>query len=253
MIFAQGPGAGDLIQRVGSDLMKVKIKKSGVFTIHRWHPKYEYWEEQTSILARPLPSVVLEREVKVKVVDDIKDFLTVDTLHFYLDHGIPYKRSFLFYGPPGGGKTSMIQALAGHFNRCVCYLQPAHPEMTDDGLKSAVMKAPDRAIIVLEDIDSLFTENRESANGRGGGNLTLSGLLNTLDGVGMPLGQIFVLTTNHRERLDKALIRPGRVATHVYFGHATPTMTKELFLAFYPESPALAEPFSSAARRIGGK
>merc|ERR1712008_309041 len=105
------------------------------FTVFRWHMKYQYWMKDVTVLSRSIESMVLEDEVKTTVSNDMDEFLDESTLEFYLDHGIPYKRSYLFYGAPGAGKTSLIQALAGKYQRNVCYLQPSHPDMTDDSLK----------------------------------------------------------------------------------------------------------------------
>ena len=122
------------------------------------------------------------------------------------------RRSYLFYGLPGSGKTSLIQALAGHYDRSVCYVQPTHPDMTDDSLRAAVNNAPANSIIVFEDIDALFGKQREAKIASSP--LTFSGLLNSLDGIGHPRGQLFILTTNFRDQLDQALIRNGRVDLH---------------------------------------
>ena len=64
-------------------------------------------------------------------------------------------------------------------------------------------------------------------------NISFSGLLNALDVVSNPDGQIFVLTTNFRENLDSALIRNCRVDLHVHFSHATSEQIEQLFLQFY--------------------
>jgi chaperone BCS1 len=60
---------------------------------------------------RPLQSVILDEGVKEKIVEDVRDFL--DSGKWYYDRGIPYRRGYLLYGPPGSGKSSFIQALAG--------------------------------------------------------------------------------------------------------------------------------------------
>merc|ERR1719399_1312514 len=103
--------------------------------------------------------------------------------------------------------------------------------MSDDSLKSAIEHVPHKSIVVLEDVDALFDGKRQKTDGKSV--LTFSGLLNALDGVGGCSGQIFVLTTNHRERLDPALIRNGRVDLHVEFKDATAEQMRGLFLQFY--------------------
>jgi len=213
-------------------LEKADQTKANTFTVYRWHCKYSYWQRDQTAVARPIESVVLPRATKERLCGDIEEFEEEETQAWYESHGIPYKRSFLFYGVPGAGKTSLIQALAGKHGRNVCYLSPTHPEMTDDSIKSAVQKAPSRSIIILEDVDALFTKDREKKIQQSP--LTFSGLLNALDGVGGSEGQIFILTTNLRDELDPALVRNGRVDLHVSFGYAEAEQMRQLYKQFYP-------------------
>jgi mitochondrial chaperone BCS1 len=186
------------------------------------------------------------------VVGDLSSFLSKESFQFYNKHGIPYKRSYLFYGVPGAGKTSLLTAIAGKFKRNLCIMQPTDPRVTDDSLAEAIKEAPSRSIIVLEDVDALFGKNRDTKNPKM--NISFSGLLNALDGVSNPDGQVFVLTTNFRENLDSALIRNGRVDLHVHFSHATAEQIETLFLQFYPEDTALAQPFREAVQaELGDK
>jgi len=165
-------------------------------------------------------------------MDDLDDFQSEETARWYMSHGIPYRRSYLFFGVPGSGKTSLLQAIAGRYGRNLCYCSPTDPEMTDDALKNAVSRAPAKSLIVLEDIDALFGPDRSKKIEKSP--LTFSGLLNALDGVGQGGGQLFVLTSNHREQLDPALIRAGRVDIHVAFDHAEFEQMEGLFKQFYP-------------------
>jgi chaperone BCS1 len=153
----------------------------------------------------------------------------------------------LFWGVPGSGKTSLIQAIAGHIKRNVCFLQPTHPDINDDSLRDAVQQAPKDSIIVLEDIDALFEKDRKAKTSTP---LTFSGLLNALDGVGSPMGQIFVLTTNLRDQLDSALIRNGRVDMHVEFTNATVEQMQRMWTSFYPQAEDSAEEFGRALMTV---
>merc|ERR550537_1098795 len=172
------------------------------------------------------------------MLEDVDDFLSEDSWEFYQQHGIPYRRSYLFHGVPGGGKTSLITALAGKYGRNVAYLQACHPDLSDDNLMAAIRRAPARSIIVLEDIDGLFDKDRKKKCASSP--LTFSGLLNALDGIGNPAGQIFVLTTNFRDQLDEALIRNGRVDVHVEFTHAVDEQIAEMTRQFYPKASEAA-------------
>ena len=229
------------------DVLDELIEKSEAsdprtFSIYRWHLKHHYWRHDSKAPVRPLESVVLPAATKKKIVDDVVDFLADDTKQFYQLHGIPYRRSYLFYGRPGAGKTSLIAGLASRFDRNLCYLTLCHKDMTDDTLKSCVHKTPRRSIIILEDVDALFAKDRSKKNADCA--LTFSGLLNSLDGIGAATGQIFVLTTNERHNLDEALIRHGRVDLQVEFMDCVPEQAAAMWEQFYPASADLAGRFS---------
>jgi len=129
----------------------------------------------------------------------------------------------------------LITALAGRFRRNVCFLSAHHPKFTDEALKTALSRVPSRAIVVLEDIDSLFDKDRKTNNTNNP--LTFTGLLNAVDGIGEHRGTVFVMTTNFKDRLDSALIRAGRVDMRIEFKHADDYQLAEYFKWFYDEEP----------------
>ncbi|KAF2007133.1 hypothetical protein P154DRAFT_455140 [Amniculicola lignicola CBS 123094] len=183
---------------------------------------------------RPLESVVLERGVKEKIVEDVQAFLAART--WYLDRGIPYRRGYLLYGPPGTGKSSFIQALAGHLDFNIAILNVSERGLTDDRLNHLLTKVPPRTIVLLEDVDVAFLNRKQAgSDGYAGATVTFSGLLNALDGVASAEERIIFLTTNHVERLDEALIRPGRVDMTVRLGEATEYQIEQIWDRFYAE------------------
>ncbi|KAF1812953.1 mitochondrial chaperone BCS1 [Eremomyces bilateralis CBS 781.70] len=183
---------------------------------------------------RPLDSVVLAEGMKERIMDDIQAFLDART--WYLDRGIPYRRGYLLYGPPGTGKSSFIQALAGELDFNIAILNVSERGLTDDRLNHLLTKIPPRTIVLLEDADAAFV-NRQQADEHGyaGATVTFSGLLNALDGVASAEERIIFLTTNHVERLDAALVRPGRVDMTVRLGEATEYQIGQLWDRFYEE------------------
>ena len=181
---------------------------------------------------RPLDSVILDRGIKEKLVSDIQDFLRSAT--WYHDRGIPYRRGYLLHGPPGTGKSSFIQALAGYLDYDIAILNLSERGLTDDKLNHLLTIIPPRTLVLLEDIDVAFA-NRRTANAEGyaGANVTFSGLLNALDGVASAEERIIFLTTNHVDRLDDALIRPGRVDLSIRLDDATRYQVERLWDRFY--------------------
>ena len=91
----------------------------------------------------------------------------------------------------------------------------------------------------MEDIDCAFVQRKKKENS----GITFSGLLNAIDGVGASEGRIVFMTTNHIEKLDPALIRPGRIDVKMYLGNATSAQCKKLFMKFFPDKEHLVEEF----------
>lgn len=184
---------------------------------------------------RPLESVILAQGVKERIVSDVKDFLASGK--WYYDRGIPYRRGYLLHGPPGSGKSSFIQALAGELDYNIAILNLSERGMTDDRLSYLLTIIPQRTLVLLEDADAAFTNRRTQTDAHGyqGANVTFSGLLNALDGVASAEERVLFLTTNHVERLDSALVRPGRVDMTVRLGEVTRWQTEKLWDRFYGE------------------
>lgn len=184
---------------------------------------------------RPLDSVVLDGGVKENIVADVKEFQS--SSRWYYDRGIPYRRGYLLHGPPGSGKSSFIQALAGELDHDIAILNLSERGLTDDRLNHLLTIIPPRTLVLLEDVDVAFANRRTQtdADGYRGATVTFSGLLNALDGVASAEERIIFLTTNYVERLDSALIRPGRVDMTVRLGEATQYQVEQLWDRFYGE------------------
>jgi len=202
---------------------------------------------------RPLNSVVLDRGLSETIVDDVKDF--IDSVNWYRDRGIPYRRGYLLHGPPGCGKTSFIFALAGELQYSICVLNLSDRSMSDDRLMHRLADAPENSIILLEDIDAAFVSREDSsindAAYKGMNRLTFSGLLNAIDGVTSTEGRIIFMTTNYMERLDPALIRPGRVDSIQFIGHCSNHQLQTMFEKFYPEQTLdKAQLFASEVEKL---
>ena len=111
--------------------------------------------------------------------------------------------------------------------------------LNDDRLEQALSNVPQQAIVLLEDVDAAFVQR--SSGERHGGGVSFSGLLNAIDGVASGEQRVVFMTTNFIERLDPALIRPGRIDCVQQIGYAEQKQSERLFAIFYPELGGVAD------------
>jgi len=94
---------------------------------------------------------------------------------------------------------------------------------------------PERALVLIEDVDAAFNRRVQTSADGYQSSVTFSGFLNALDGVASGEERVIFMTTNHPERLDPALVRPGRVDFAVLVGDATPAQARKLYAKFYDD------------------
>lgn len=190
------------------------------------------WQVRHDIPPRPLGSVVLRAGQMESLISDLGDFL--DREAEYARRAIPWHRGYLFQGPPGTGKTSLAKALANHFGLDL-YYAPLGDVPKDTNLLSLIGDVRPRSVLLLEDIDIYHAATSREAKAE---QVSLSGLLNALDGVSTPNGLITILTSNDPKVLDDALVRPGRVDRVEDIGYVTDEQADRLFTYFYGREPA---------------
>ncbi|KAM1047821.1 hypothetical protein ACFX1X_027362 [Malus domestica] len=171
--------------------------------------------------------MAMDPVTKRMIVEDLERF--VRRREFYKKVGKAWKRGYLLYGSPGTGKSSLIAAMANYLKFDVYDLELTSIQNNNE-LRRVLLSMTNRSILVIEDIDcSVDIQNRESnkrsqdISQRSASNkLTLSGLLNFTDGLWSSCGdeRIIVFTTNHKEQLDPALLRPAgfRILAANYLG-----------------------------------
>lgn len=206
--------------------------------VSRWE---DDWREESRAMIRSQASLVLDESTKAAVIEDATRFLSQESR--YRELGIPMRRGYLLYGPPGTGKTSLAMALADALRRDLCIMPVSRPSMADDTLQSLMTSLPSRSVVLFEDIDTIF-EGRENLSRN---SLTFSGFLNAIDGVLAQEDVIVVMTTNRRDALDEALLRPGRLDVHVHIGPASFYQAEQLYLRFFPDNLVNAKVFAACA------
>lgn len=271
------------------------------------------WSKTFSRPSRPMETVILDVQQKGMIIKDMNEYLHPASPKWYATRGIPYRRGYLFHGPPGTGKTSLSFALAGIFGLDIYAISLQEPTLTEGDLMQLFNGLPARCIVLLEDVDAagLLRDSQsdeksskggkddskkagegkegdatnakqgEKAGGKGkeddasskdeqitvkdlvrelrkpvgktgpqagghpnrapGTGISLSGLLNAIDGVATHEGRVLIMTTNHPEKLDAALVRPGRVDRRVAFTLAKREQIRELFVRMYAAGEPIAD------------
>lgn len=198
-----------------------------------------YWRHAGDVVRRPIGSLVADDARFDALLSDVRWFYGAKD--WYVARGVPWRRGYLLHGPPGTGKSSAIRAVASELGLGLAILDVGRKTLTDDLLCEAMADAPERSVLVLEDVDAVFSGR--TSEDRGG--ISFSGLLNAIDGVAAQEGRALFMTTNHRERLDPALIRAGRADMHVELGPVGASAAGALFLRFFPGEEALANRFKA--------
>ncbi len=223
--------ARHLIEDARRAAMTAARKQPELFISSMW-----YWSKVGAITPRAIESVVLPEGMSEHLVADVTEFL--ESRAWYAERGIPYRRGYLMEGVPGSGKSSLIRALASTLNLNLYMLNIGSAGMSDEKLVSLMSEVKDNSIVLLEDVDAAarrpLADVASSAPAGECKGITFSGLLNALDGVNAREGVMVWMTTNHKERLDPALIRPGRVDVQEHFDYATGAQAARLFSHFYP-------------------
>ena len=208
------------------EFCKMKKGKTEIIT---YIFKNGFWQTLSKLPKRDKTTLYLPEKILDEIINDVDGFLK--NREKYLQHGIPYKRNYLFEGLPGTGKTSLIFVLASYFDMDIAIINFGL-SVDDATFMKSVSKLPNNCILVLEDIDTLFINRKPGDTNKS--MVSFSGILNTLDGIARRDKQITFLTTNYISKLDSALIRPGRIDKIITFEHATMEQIRIFFFSFIP-------------------
>lgn len=242
------------------DIKRFQKKDETHLNVYTWNGGYWSWTGPRR--KRELKTVYMPATSLAKILKIIDDFIASEDR--YIERGIPYRLGLCIYGPPGTGKTTLATAIAGYYNRAI-YCANLNSIGNDESVLRAFTTADKDGIILIEDIDTFDAstkredvEEERSATGATAAavveksadaavpgtlaekkkqvGLTLSGLLNAIDGVAASEGRILIMTTNDLDKLDPALVRSGRINEKVEVSYLTADDVVRMFSVFFPEA-----------------
>ncbi|KAK8017048.1 hypothetical protein PG993_015237 [Apiospora rasikravindrae] len=199
----------------------------------------ETWDNTVLRPIRPLNTVHMDMTVKEDLVQDITNYLNPTTRRFYATRGIPYRRGYLFVWPSRHGENNLD-----------LHILHVPALISDNELERLFHALPPKCIVLLEDIDAIGVKrqpleqdetkktltdrlNAYAKRTEPRGRISLSGLLNALDGVTSQEGRIVLMTANVADNLDEALVRPGRIDKMVFMGRIDREAAKEMFVRMF--------------------
>ena len=201
--------------------------------VYQYDTETESWEKFNEVVCRSLDTVYLPSNDTIKIHEDVKKFYEPETKAIYEKFGIPYHKTYCLFGPPGSGKTSLINAIASSLKKNICVLR-LNSKMTDNDLSSSMCSwFPKNAMLVIDDVDCVLN-GREDLKG----NITFSALLNLLDGFSSNTGLVVFITTNHFLQLDSAIKRPGRIDYLLEFSYMKREQIYKMLEIYFPEERA---------------
>jgi chaperone BCS1 len=220
-------------------LLVEKENETEKLSIYNYNKKNIKWQQEVKIRKRNFSTIFIEDDIMKRILNHLDNFYARE--EWYHEREIPYQTGICLHGPAGTGKTSIVKGLASHYNKNLCILRPSEINHLPDALKHL----PLDSFIVIEDIDtsSIVIErnpeesiedaiqNRligESSNGPEDKEnnefkegkvqkepsytkVYLSDILNAMDGFISIEKRVIIFTTNHIDKIDRALIRPGRI------------------------------------------
>ena len=194
------------INNILQEALKLKKIPKDEIIIKSFDSGYGEYRKCYDVKPKPFDNIIINKELKLDLINDIDNF--INSKEWYDDRFIKFKRGYCFYGKPGNGKTSLSMAIAQRLNWNY-YAMNISSITSDYQLQGAFRQLNEKTILAIEDIDTSFN-GREVINSEKN-SLSFATILNCLDGLSMPDNVIIIITTNHVDKLDPALIRSGRI------------------------------------------
>lgn len=232
-----------ILQKYTMDLYLSNRYKPGIIKRIRYSEYYSNWLETEINIFKSRQTIFLPQNIISDLYSDINKFLNSEN-NYKTKLQIPYKRGYIFDGLPGAGKTSLVYALSNDFKLLIYKLVIKISKF--DQIENLISEIPKRSILLIDDADislqELKRDNLDSKISEGESKKKIdkheyfNKFLDILDGYLYLNGVIIILTTNFMDKIDKALIRPGRIDKIYNFTYCEPEIITDI-INYYAEDP----------------
>lgn len=210
------------------------------------------WTHLSYLPKRDINTVYLKKKEKVKLIDDITQFY--NSQEDYNKFNMRYKRVYLLCGDVGTGKSSLIFSIASLFNKRISIMNFGNG-LDDTNMAYTINKLDTDTILVIENVEDLY-KNSEERTKFNSSNVSYNCFMNILDGFYGKENLIIFLTTQNLKKLDKMMIRPGRVDYIFSLDHnKTEQMEQiqEMFENYFSKQIDKFKDFKEIINKIGSK
>lgn len=253
-----------IVNKINKDYKK-NLDNCQIYNIQTLNSQKK-WEGSEFETVKSWNSIFLNDNLKTELIDDITNFK--NSKHLYTKKGQPYSRGYFFYGDPGLGKSSLAKIISKEFNTDI-YILNLNMIDDDSDFNNLTKKIKKNSVIIMEDIDTIecclkritsVIENESETKSNISDNISdnssntivnekenlkkenlkketihLNTILNFIDGI-EENNLIYIMTSNHKDKLDPALIRSGRFSFSAELTSINSETFKELF-HFYTDIP----------------
>jgi GTPase SAR1 family protein len=225
------------INKIFDEINHMNLQKDNL-TIYKYQDSC--WNQAAEQRKRNIDTIFLDIDTKNTIMKYIENFINRED--WYLNNGLSYQTGILLYGPAGCGKTSLIKAIASTLDREIYVLNASSLAY----IENAMLNLPENSMVLIEDIDtenvtrprsdiSNTTETPDTTPKDIFSFASLSDILNSIDGLISNHGRILIATTNHKNSLDKALIRDGRFDLKIELKYANNSVVEQFFDNYHPD------------------
>lgn len=196
-----------------------------------------WWDTIQEINPRELNSIILDEDVEKKIKRVLDNYTNPVKKDKFKELGIRNKLNIVLEGLPGTGKSSLCTAIATSLKKNIATIDFNQDDLSDVKFIRSLRKFPENSICLLEDFDALFINREKTDNSK----VSFSCLLNFLDGSFTQEDSVTVITTNHIQKIDKAILRPMRTDNIFTFGFCSKYQCKKMFEKLFPGTTIFPE------------